>query len=74
MTDQAKNVLFSPAKLGDLELANRIVMSPLTRARDGEDGVPTERYSTRPITRSAPRLAWSSPMPPTSRSRAAAMR
>ncbi len=34
--------LFSPVSLGDLHLANRIVMAPLTRVRSGEDGVPTE--------------------------------
>ncbi|MGV3581685.1 MAG: alkene reductase [Methylophilus sp.] len=32
--------LFSPAKLGDITLNNRIVMAPLTRNRAGEGGVP----------------------------------
>jgi len=32
--------LFSPARLGSLELKNRIVMAPLTRNRAGEGGVP----------------------------------
>ncbi len=32
--------LFSPLTVGDLELANRVVMAPLTRTRSGEDGVP----------------------------------
>jgi N-ethylmaleimide reductase len=32
--------LFSPAKLGSIELKNRIVMAPLTRNRAGEGGVP----------------------------------
>jgi N-ethylmaleimide reductase len=32
--------LFSPAKLGDIALNNRIVMAPLTRNRAGEGGVP----------------------------------
>jgi len=32
--------LFSPLRLGDLELANRVVMAPLTRMRSGADGVP----------------------------------
>ncbi|OGV76115.1 MAG: alkene reductase [Methylotenera sp. RIFCSPLOWO2_02_FULL_45_14] len=32
--------LFSPAKLGRIELKNRIVMAPLTRNRAGEGGVP----------------------------------
>lgn len=33
--------LFSPLRLGDLDLANRIVMAPLTRCRAGEGRVPT---------------------------------
>ncbi|GAA2753616.1 alkene reductase [Amnibacterium kyonggiense] len=33
--------LFSPIELGDLHLANRVVMAPLTRVRSGADGVPT---------------------------------
>ena len=33
--------LFRPVRLGPYELANRIVMAPLTRSRAGEDGVPT---------------------------------
>ncbi|WP_369140320.1 alkene reductase [Modestobacter versicolor] len=32
--------LFSPVTLGDLELANRVVMAPLTRMRSGAAGVP----------------------------------
>jgi N-ethylmaleimide reductase len=32
--------LFSPVTLGDLELANRVVMAPLTRLRSGSAGVP----------------------------------
>lgn len=32
--------LFSPTKLGRIELKNRIVMAPLTRNRAGEGGVP----------------------------------
>jgi N-ethylmaleimide reductase len=34
--------IFSPVALGDLQLANRVVMAPLTRSRSGEDGVPGE--------------------------------
>lgn len=34
--------LFSPLVAGDLSLANRVVMAPLTRTRAGADGVPTE--------------------------------
>lgn len=33
--------LLSPARLGPLTLANRMVMAPMTRTRAGEDGVPT---------------------------------
>jgi N-ethylmaleimide reductase len=32
--------LFSPVALGDLQLANRVVMAPLTRMRSGATGVP----------------------------------
>ncbi len=34
--------LFSPAKLGSINLSNRIVMAPLTRNRAGAAGVPQE--------------------------------
>jgi 2,4-dienoyl-CoA reductase-like NADH-dependent reductase (Old Yellow Enzyme family) len=34
--------LFSPTTLGDLQLANRVVMAPLTRMRSGAAGVPGE--------------------------------
>ncbi|GAA4675027.1 alkene reductase [Frondihabitans cladoniiphilus] len=34
--------LFSPLSLGDLNLANRITMAPLTRMRSSETGVPGE--------------------------------
>lgn len=40
MTDTAP--LFSPIRLGTLELANRIWMAPLTRARAGEAHLPNE--------------------------------
>lgn len=40
MTDTAP--LFTPIKLGTLELANRIWMAPLTRARAGEAHLPNE--------------------------------
>ena len=43
--------LFSPLTAGDLELANRVVMAPLTRTRSGDDGVPgaivAEHYAQR---------------------------
>src|SRR3954468_9213030 len=34
--------LFSPVTLGELELANRVVMAPLTRMRAGRTGVPND--------------------------------
>ena len=34
--------LFTPLALGDLRLANRITMAPLTRMRSGEEGIPGE--------------------------------
>jgi len=34
--------LFSPLSLGDLQLANRITMAPMTRMRSDENGVPGE--------------------------------
>ncbi|MCK0508189.1 alkene reductase [Aromatoleum anaerobium] len=34
--------LFDPVTLGDLKLANRIVMAPMTRSRAGDGDVPTE--------------------------------
>jgi N-ethylmaleimide reductase len=34
------NDLFSPTKLGGIQLSNRMVMAPLTRNRAGEGGVP----------------------------------
>lgn len=40
MTDNnTRTDLFSPARLGALELSNRIVMAPLTRSRATDDGV-----------------------------------
>ena len=37
---QARSDLFQPVRLGPYQLANRIVMAPLTRSRAGDDGVP----------------------------------
>lgn len=34
--------LFDPIRFGSLELPNRIIMAPLTRARAGREGVPNE--------------------------------
>lgn len=42
MTDR----LFQPATAGALDLANRVVMAPMTRNRAGADGVPTELNAT----------------------------
>jgi 2,4-dienoyl-CoA reductase-like NADH-dependent reductase (Old Yellow Enzyme family) len=43
--------LFSPLRLGDLDLKNRITMAPLTRMRSDEEGVPgdlvAEHYTQR---------------------------
>jgi N-ethylmaleimide reductase len=36
------NDLFNPLQLGSLELPNRIIMAPLTRARAGREAVPNE--------------------------------
>jgi N-ethylmaleimide reductase len=41
MLKPSTDILFSPYRLGELELPNRIVMAPLTRSRAGEGGVPT---------------------------------
>jgi N-ethylmaleimide reductase len=41
MTSQSQESVFTPYRLGDLELPNRIVMAPLTRNRAQEGGVPT---------------------------------
>ena len=49
MTEQGRAMtvdLFSPIKLGRLELKNRIVMAPLTRNRSGEGGVHRELNAT----------------------------
>ncbi len=34
--------LFTPLKLGALQMRNRIVMAPMTRSRAGVDGMPTD--------------------------------
>lgn len=47
MTDNsALTDLFSPTRMGSIELANRIVMAPVTRSRYDEDGVPGELHAT----------------------------
>jgi N-ethylmaleimide reductase len=40
MSSPIKNQLFSPIKFGNLELANRIIMAPLTRNRAADGDVP----------------------------------
>jgi N-ethylmaleimide reductase len=40
MTGTPASTLFDPVKVGDLRLANRIVMAPLTRNRAGPGLVP----------------------------------
>jgi N-ethylmaleimide reductase len=40
------NVLFSPYRLGDLELSNRLVMSPMTRSRALDGNVPNPLAAT----------------------------
>jgi len=39
------NLLFKPLRIGALELANRVIMAPLTRGRATDDGIPTERMA-----------------------------
>ena len=39
----AQRGLFTPVKVGPLELPNRIVMSPMTRIRADEGCIPSER-------------------------------
>ena len=47
MIDNSRNTdLFSPVQMGALQLANRIVMAPVTRSRMAEDGVPNELHAT----------------------------
>lgn len=47
MTASASDTdLFSPMQMGALQLANRIVMAPVTRSRMAEDGVPNEMHAT----------------------------
>jgi len=41
MNNQSPN-LYSPVKLGSLDLPNRILMAPLTRARTEHEHIPTE--------------------------------
>jgi len=36
--------LFDPGVLGDIDIANRIVMAPMTRSRAGPGDVPTDLH------------------------------
>lgn len=42
----AQSLLFTPTRLGDIALANRIAMAPLTRNRAHADGVPSALAAT----------------------------
>jgi N-ethylmaleimide reductase len=42
----ASTDLFSPTAFGSIEVANRIVMAPVTRSRYEEDGIPNELHAT----------------------------
>ncbi|MBF6349743.1 MULTISPECIES: alkene reductase [Nocardia] len=46
MTTTATGRLFTPARLGELELSHRLVMAPLTRNRAAADGTPTDLMTT----------------------------
>lgn len=46
MSNRETNILFSPVKVGALELPHRIAMSPLTRSRAGAGLAPTEMNAT----------------------------
>jgi len=42
MLQQANSPVLQPFRLGDMELANRVVMAPLTRSRSNDEGVPPD--------------------------------
>ena len=46
--------LFSPYRLGDIELANRLVMSPMTRSRALDGNVPNPLAATYYAQRASP--------------------
>lgn len=47
MIDNATRTdLFTPTRLGAIDMANRFAMAPVTRSRYGEDGVPGELHAT----------------------------
>jgi len=44
--DRTKSILFTPLKMGDIELKNRIVVSSLTRTRaDPTNGIATDLHA-----------------------------
>ncbi len=48
MSDHTRWEVLQPYKLGDMSLPNRGVMSPLTRSRSSDEGVPPERMRSGP--------------------------
>lgn len=42
--ETASPSIFDPAALGDIALANRVVMAPMTRSRAGEGDIPTDLH------------------------------
>jgi 2,4-dienoyl-CoA reductase-like NADH-dependent reductase (Old Yellow Enzyme family) len=62
--------LFSPVRLGDLELTNRVVMAPLTRLRAGADGVPNDLLAEHYAQRASVGLIITEGTYPTAESRA----
>lgn len=46
MDNTTRTDLFSPTAMGAIQLANRIVMAPVTRSRYGEDGIPDALHAT----------------------------
>ena len=38
--------LYSPIRIGEMQLSHRVIMAPLTRTRAGEDGTPTAAHTT----------------------------
>ena len=57
---QEPNALFSPYRLGDLELSNRLVMSPMTRSRAVEGNVPNPLAPRPPASERGAHRAWHS--------------
>ena len=53
-TGHEPTTLFSPYRLGDLELGNRLVMAPMTRSRAVDGNVPNSLAD--PVRTSAPSL------------------